>query len=162
VNGRQRPAAAAWLPAAILALCLGLAGCGGPAPQPVQPVSVPAGSADLAGSLRVHYNLLPTLAMGEAVAREYGVERSDGTALLVLALRRPTDAGDEVAAEGELTADVVDLSGRRQAVALRRVATGEYVDYIGTVRAGQHDTLRVEVSVVADGRRQEFDFRRNF
>nr|MBP7365817.1 DUF4426 domain-containing protein [Pseudoxanthomonas sp.] len=60
-----------------------LAGCGGPAPQPVEAVPDQVGSIDLPGPLRVHYNLLPTLALGEAVAREYGVERRADTALLV-------------------------------------------------------------------------------
>ena len=59
-----------------------LAGCGGPAPQPVEAVPDQVGSIDLPGPLRVHYNLLPTLALGEAVAREYGVERRADTALL--------------------------------------------------------------------------------
>ena len=139
-----------------------LAGCGGPAPQPVEAVPDQVGSIDLPGPLRVHYNLLPTLALGEAVAREYGVERSDGTALLVLALRRPTADGDETMAEGQVDAEVVDLSGRRQAVALRPVATGDYTDHVGTVKIGPRDTLRVEVVVTADGRRQRFDFQRSF
>ena len=59
-------------------------------------------------------------------------------------------------------AEVVDLSGRRQAVALRPVATGDYTDHVGTVKIGPRDTLRVEVVVTADGRRQRFDFQRSF
>jgi len=145
-----------------LVLCLLLAACGDAGPEPVQPVPPPVATVELEGPLRVHYNLLPTLALGEAVAREYGVERSDGTALLVLALRRPTADGDETMAEGQVDAEVVDLSGRRQAVALRPVATGDYTDHVGTVKIGPRDTLRVEVVVAADGRRQRFDFQRSF
>jgi len=145
-----------------LVLCLLLAACGDAVPEPVQPVPPPVATVELEGPLRVHYNLLPTLALGEAVAREYGVERSDGTALLVLALRRPTADGDETMAEGQVDAEVVDLSGRRQAVALRPVATGDYTDHVGTVKIGPRDTLRVEVVVTADGRRQRFDFQRSF
>lgn len=145
-----------------LVLCLLLAACGDAVPEPVQPVPPPVATVELEGPLRVHYNLLPTLALGEAVAREYGVERSDGTALLVLALRRPTADGDETMAEGQVDAEVVDLSGRRQAVALRPVATGDYTDHVGTVKIGPRDTLRVEVVVAADGRRQRFDFQRRF
>ena len=45
---------------------------------------------------------------------------------------------------------------------MRPVATGEYVDHVGTVRVGAHDTLRARIVVVVDGRRQEFDFQRSF
>lgn len=144
----------------ILALCL--SACGSPAPEPARFVPPVPSVTDLEGPLRARYNLLPTLALGEAVAREYGVTRAADSALLVVALRRPTGDGDETTAEGEVTAEVVDLAGRRQVVALRQVATGAYVDHVGTVRIGPHDTLRVEVGVVADGRRQEFDFQRSF
>lgn len=147
---------------AALGLALCLAACGNPAPEPARYVAPAPSVTDLEGPLRARYNLLPTLALGEAVAREYGVERDAGSALLVVALRRPTADGDETAAQGEVTAEAVDLAGRRQAVILRRVTTGDYVDHVGTVRVGPHDTLRVEVVVAADGRRQEFDFQRSF
>lgn len=145
----------------VLATALGLAACTGPAPEPARFIPPPQSTTELEG-LRARYNLLPTLALGEAVAREYGVERSAGTALLVVALRRSGADGDETTADGEVSAEAVDLAGRRQAVALRRVATGDYVDHVGVVQVGAHDTLRVRVGVVADGRRQEFDFQRSF
>ena len=144
-----------------LAAATGLVACGGRAPEPAQFIPPPQSTTELEG-LRARYNLLPTLALGEAVAREYGVERDAGTALLVVALRRPTADGDETGAVGEVSAEVVDLAGRRQAVAMRPVATGEYVDHVGTVRVGAHDTLRARIVVVVDGRRQEFDFQRSF
>ena len=145
-----------------LVLALGLAGCGNPAPEPARFVPPHPSTTELEGPLRARYNLLPTLALGEAVAREYGVERSADTALLVVALRRPGADGDETAADGEVSAEAVDLAGRRQAVELRRVSTGDYVDHVGVVRIGTHDTVRVHVGVVADGRRQAFDFQRSF
>ncbi|MBO9716533.1 MAG: DUF4426 domain-containing protein [Pseudoxanthomonas sp.] len=148
---------------ALLPLLLAaLAACGGPAPEPARPVPPAPSVAELDGPLRAHYNLLPSLALGEAVAREYGVERDAGSALLVVALRRPTAEGDETTADGEVSAEAVDLAGRRQVVNLRRVSTGDYVDHVGTVHVGEHDTMRVHVVVVVDGRRQEFDFQRNF
>ena len=138
------------------------AGCGGPAAEPARFVPPHPSATELEGPLRARYNLLPTLALGEDVARQYGVERDAGTALLLVALRRPTGDGDEAPADGEVSAEAVDLAGRRQAVALRRIATGDYVDHVGTVEIVAHDTVRVRVAVTADGRRQEFDFQRSF
>jgi hypothetical protein len=144
-----------------LAAGMGLAACTGPAPEPARFVPPPRSTTELQG-LRARYNLLPTLALGEAVAREYGVERSADKALLVVALRRAGADGGEATAEAEVSAEAVDLAGRRQAVAMRRVATGDYIDHVGVVDVGAHDTVRVHVGVVADGRRQEFDFQRSF
>lgn len=144
-------------------LAASITGCAdGQAPQVAQFVPPAPAMTELQGPLRARYNLLPTLALGEAVAREYGVAREADTALLVVALRRPTADGDETGASGEVSAEVVDLTGRRQAVALRQVRTGDYVDHVGIVQVHARDTVRVEVSVLADGRRQEFDFQRSF
>ncbi len=148
--------------AAALAMAMTVAGCGNPAPEPARFVPPAPSVVELDGTLRAHYNLLPPPALGEAVAREYGVERDAASALLIVALRHPGADGEETTAAGEVTAEVTDLAGRRQAVTLRRVSTGDYVDHVGTVRAGAHDTLRVHVVVVAGGQRRQFDFQRNF
>ena len=145
-----------------LVLALGLTACGNRAPEPARFVPPAPSVAELDGRLRAHYNLLPTLALGEAVAREYGVEREADSALLIVALRHPATEGGKTTADGEVTAEAIDLAGRRQTVAVRRVSTGDYVDHVGTVRVGAHDTVRVHVVVDADGQRHEFDFQRNF
>ncbi|MCR6687480.1 DUF4426 domain-containing protein [Pseudoxanthomonas sp.] len=141
-----------------------LAACGGgQAPVAAQFVPPAPAVADLQGPLRAHYNLLPTLALSEAVARQYGIERSAGQALLVVALRRPgATPGDEIPAEGQVQARARNLAGQQQEVALRAVGTGDYIDHIGTVAIGTRDMVRIEVSVDAGGRRQQFDFQRNF
>lgn len=150
--------------AARLAALLGvsvLAACGGEAPQPAQFVPPAPAVAELQGPLLARYTLLPTLALDAEVARRYGIERREGTALLLVALRRP-EAGDELPAEGEVRAQARDLAGRHQHVAMRRIESGDYVDHVGVVAVGRRDVVRVEVSVEADGRRQQFDFQRSF
>lgn len=153
---------AAWpLPAALLATLLGACSDGQQA-QPARFVPPAPAVAELHGPLRAHYNLLPTQAMGEAVARQYGIERRAGSALLMVALREPLAGGDERPATGTVQAWAQDMSGSRHAVALRQVATGEYVDHIGIVAAGPRDVVRIEVSVQAAGRTQRFEFQRAF
>jgi hypothetical protein len=129
-------------------------------PRPATAVQPQPGHADL-GTVRVHYNLLPTLAMNDAVAGSYGVRREANRALLVVALRELRD-GDELPGSGEVTATAVDLSGKRQQVALRPVQTGEYTDLIGVLDAHPHDQLRVELQVIADKGQGNIRFERNF
>ena len=169
-----RPAARTHLLGRVFAAALAslltaaLAGCGGgQAPVAAQFVPPAPAVADLQGPLRAHYNLLPTLALSEAVARQYGIERSAGQALLVVALRRPGEQadgtpGDEVVAEGQVRARARNLAGQQQEIAMRAVGTGDYIDHIGMVAIGTRDVVRIEVSVDAGGRRQRFDFQRNF
>lgn len=144
-----------------LPLLLALAACsGGNAPQRAEFVPPVPTQQDF-GDLRVHFNALPTLALSEAVAREYGVRREDGTALVVIALRRGSDNG-ETTAEGKVEAIARDLAGKQQVITFRNVRTGDYVDHIGTLKVGARDSYRFAVTVQADGRRETLQFQRNF
>lgn len=134
---------------------------GGQAPQAAQFVPPAPAVAELQGSLRARYTLLPTLSLDPAVARGYGIERSAGKALLLVALRNG-DGGDESPATGEVRAQARDLSGRRQEVAMRQIRSGDYVDHVGLVDVGEREVIRVDVQVDAEGRRYSFDFQRNF
>lgn len=126
--------------------CLLLAACSaGETPRPVQPVA-PAEAMQDFGTLRVRYNALPTLAMNATAAQAYGIERGAGRALVIVALRHVAGA-DELPTQGEVSGSASDLSGRRQPIAFRAVRTGEYVDQIGVVDIGAHDTLRVELDI---------------
>lgn len=142
-------------------LLAALAGCGGPAPQAAQFVPPEPGVAELEGPLLARYTLVPTLALDAAMARRYGIAREEGSAMLLVALRRPGPDGEE-AAEGQVQARVRDLSGRVQEVALRRIDSDGYHDHVGVVAVAPRDELRVEVQVQADGRRQRFGFQRRF
>ncbi len=113
------------------------------------------------GDLRVHFNAMPTLAMSEAVARQYGVERDADKALLTVALRNVAGS-EELAAEGEVQAVAVDLQGMRQSIAFTPARTGDYTDYIGTFRIAERDSYRFEVTVKSGERGGKVKFQRNF
>ena len=121
----------------------------------------PADSSIDFGDLRVHYNALPTLSLNEAVAREYGVTRDAGSALVVIALRRVAN-GQELDAEGEVSAEAYDLQGKRQRIGFSAVRTGEYTDHIGTFAISERDSYRFEVKVESAGRSRIVKFQRNF
>ncbi|MGV8960591.1 MAG: DUF4426 domain-containing protein [Stenotrophomonas sp.] len=140
---------------------LWLGGCSaGDTPQQAQLLAATPTHADF-GELRVRYNVLPTLAMNDAVAHSYGVRRDAEQALLVIALRRLQKDG-ELPLRGEVSATATDLSGHRQTIALRPVITGAYVDHVGTLRIGTHDTVRFNLKVQTAVGSGVVDFERNF
>ncbi|WFC42754.1 DUF4426 domain-containing protein [Pseudoxanthomonas sp. SE1] len=145
----------------VLALLPLLSACsGGDAPRAAEFVQATPAEADF-GTLRVRYNALPTLALSEAVARQYGVPRDAGTALVLVALRT-VDGGEEVDAEGDVSVTAHDLSGARQAITLRKVDAGGYADHIGTARISPRNSYRFEIVVTAGGRTETVKFQRNF
>ena len=82
-------------PLLLSVVVMSLSACSGEqAPRLVTPTQGHSSQADF-GALRVYYNLLPTLAMNESVARSYGVQRSADHALLVVALRQRNSTEDQ-------------------------------------------------------------------
>lgn len=144
-----------------LVLALSLAACsGGETPRAAEFVPPAPAETDF-GSLRVRYNALPTLALSEPVAKQYGVQRDGGTALVLVALREVKGA-EELDADGEVSVTAHDLSGARQVVTLRKVDAGEYTDLIGTARISPRNSYRFEIVVQAGGRTETVKFQRNF
>ena len=71
-------------PPALVLLTLLAACSGGQAPRTAEFVPPAPAETDF-GSLRVRYNALPALALSDAVAKQYGVQRDAGTALVLVA-----------------------------------------------------------------------------
>jgi len=145
----------------LLLLILLIAACSAGEKPRVAEFVPPAVSSAEFGDLRVHYNALPTLSLNDAVAREYGVDKDAGSAMLVIALRRLAN-GEEVGAEGEVSAEAFDLQGARQHIGFSAVKTGEYTDHIGVFTIQPRDSYRFEVTVKTDGRTEKVKFQRNF
>ncbi len=145
----------------LLILTLLLAACSAGEKPRVAEFVPPADSSIDFGDLRVHYNALPTLSLNEAVAREYGVARDAGSAMVVIALRRIAN-GEELATEGKVSAEAYDLQGHRQHIDFSAVKTGGYTDHIGTFAINARDSYRFEVKVESAGRSELVKFQRNF
>ncbi|CAN7204779.1 DUF4426 domain-containing protein [Pseudoxanthomonas sp. LjRoot168] len=146
---------------ALLILALSLVACSGSETPRVAEFVPPAPAETDFGSLRVRYNALPTLALSAPVAKQYGVQRDAGTALVLVALREVKGA-EEIDADGEVRVTAHDLSGTRQAIELRKVEAGGYTDLIGTARLSPRNSYRFEIVVQAGGRTETVTFQRNF
>lgn len=147
--------------AALLALALGACGA---APTPPEGHATRAREEAVTRSddLTVRASVVPTMAMGEAVAREYGVERHPRALLLMVGVRRGEGA-DETAVPARVTANAIDLRGVRTAIPLREVASGALTDHIGVVRIVPPETLRFHIEVqAASGRPLALQFSRDF
>jgi len=149
--------------AVALALGMVLAGCGGsPTPPSARQAQAPPEATMQVGDMLVRANALPTTAIGEAVAHQYGVERDPGTVMLLVGVRRDIE-GDETALPARVTATAADLLGKRQQLEMREVRSGEFIDYVGTARVIAPDTLRFDVEVTPEGGSpMELRFNRDF
>lgn len=105
----------------------------------------------VSGDLTLHYSTMPTLQLQPEVARQYGLTRSAGRALLNVALRRRLTAGGDEAVAATVTASATNLAGQRQDLRMREVREGDAIYYLAEARVSDGETLRFEVSAVVDG-----------
>lgn len=136
--------------AAALLLASMVAACGSSSPTPAPDAAAHAPASARVGDLVVRASAVPTADLGEAVAGQYGIERDPDTVLLLVGVRRGEGAA-ETAVAARASARATDLLGNRQAIALREVRSGAFVDYVGTARVIAPDTLRFDVEVVPEG-----------
>lgn len=149
--------------AAAALLALGLAACGGASPPEGHATRAREEAVVRSGGVTVRASVVPTMAMGETVAREYDVERHPRSLLLMVGVRRGADARQETAVPATVIANAIDLRGVRQAIPLREVAVGELTDHVGVVRMTPPETLRFHIEVQAgDDRPVILQFSRDF
>ena len=156
---------------ALLALAIAaLAACGGTPPQPV-PAGAGASTQEAiaqVGDVTIRASVLQTSTLNEGVARQYGIERSDNLAMLLVSVRRGPE-GQETSLPAQVLAKSSDLRGRAQVVEMRELRSGgpdpatALLDYIGTVEIDAPDTLRFDVRVTReDGSTSSMQFTREF
>lgn len=113
------------------------------------------------GDVTIRASTVPTLQLGAAAADQYGIERDAGTILLLVGVRR--GAAEHTSLPARVTASATDLLGRRQAIVLREVRSGGFIDYAGTATLSPPETLRFDVVVDRDGAaRESLRFSRDF
>lgn len=149
--------------ASAMLLALALAGCGSGAPDPAGGRGQAQQEASMQiGDVLVRANAVAAASLGEAVARQYGIDRDDGAVMLLVGVRRDGDSG-ETALPARVTAVASDLLGKRQQLEMREVRSGEFIDYVGTARVIAPDTLHFDVQVVPEGgKSMELRFNRDF
>jgi hypothetical protein len=105
----------------------------------------------VSGDLILHYSALPTLQLQPEVARQYGLTRSAGRALLNVAVRRTQADGSDIAVAATVSASATNLAGQRQDLRMREVREGDAIYYLAEARISDGETLRFELSATVDG-----------
>lgn len=105
-----------------------------------------------AGEFTVHYNAVPSTALGADMARRYELTRSGTRGLLnVAVLRQADDAGEAHAVPARITAQARSLLGQVQTIELRELRDQDAIYYIGQFRIRGEERLRFDLVVRPEG-----------
>ncbi|TZF90325.1 DUF4426 domain-containing protein [Cognatilysobacter lacus] len=152
------------IPTLLLSLLPLLAACSGSAPPVTASSASSAGmqSAEArVGDVAVHASVVQTSTLDAATARQYGLDRSDRVAMLLLSARRDGDAALPPSFKVEAT--VADASGHgAQPIVLHQVKVDGLVDYVGTVDISPPDSLRFDVALAYESATSTMQFTREF
>lgn len=166
----------AWLLAAMLLL----PACGGaPTPPDDRAAQTRREAVVRTGDITIRASVVPTMSLNESVARQYGIEPSPRSVLLLIGVREGPER-EETSLPARISGNVIDLRGVRRPVELREVRSGEsgsdpeqsdpersdseqaLLDYAGIIRVTPPDTLRFDLEVVTEnGARSELRFSRD-
>ncbi|GAA5078027.1 DUF4426 domain-containing protein [Lysobacter panacisoli] len=143
---RIRTLSAALLLTAMLSAC----GGGGGSTPPVPANNAPQEAISRIGDVTIRATAMSTAQLGEAVAKQYGIARADNTVMLLIGVRKGSDA-QETALPATITATATDLRGRRHDITMRELRSGDLLDYVGTFEVSPPDTVRFDVTIVREG-----------
>ncbi len=143
---------------ATLCAALLLSACGEDAPKPAKRIDAPQEAITRIDDVTIRANVMRTAHLNEAVARGYGIPRSDNTLMLLVSVRQGPD-GQDIALPATIQASVANLHGQRRDIAMRELRTGDpgsgpgqaLVDYVGSVEFSPPDTLNFDLKIAREG-----------
>lgn len=149
---------APFLKFATLCAAILLSGCGDDAPKPAKRIDTPQEAITRIGDVSIRANVMRTANLNEAVARGYGIQRSDRTLMLLVSVRQGPD-GQDIALPATIRASVANLHGQRRDIEMRELRTGDpgagptqtLIDYVGTVDVSPPDTLSFDLTIAREG-----------
>lgn len=104
------------------------------------------------GDYSVHYNAIPSMALGADIARTYGLTRSATRGLVNIAVLRHVDGGDEtVAVPATVEVSARSLLGQVQHIELRELRDQDAIYYIGQFRIRGEERLRFDIEARPEG-----------
>ncbi len=117
------------------------------------------------GDYKVYYNALNSSLIAPAVAKAYGIRRSDSRGLINISVMHKADKQTETAIMATVTVSARNLTGQTRNINLREVNDGDgAVYYIGELSVRNMETFDFTVQVTPKGEKQPFslNFRQQF
>ncbi len=112
------------------------------------------------GDTVVHFNAIPTLALGEAMAKRYAITRSNRVGLLNIAVQKTRADGSSEALTATISGEAVNLTGQRTPITFREIP-GDEVSYIGLFDARGPETYTFNLDIRPSGSTQALNVRFN-
>ena len=112
------------------------------------------------GDYIVRCNAITTDQLLAAVAKSYGIERSAQRGLLNVAVERKGGGATQMV-NADIRAEVSDLTGHKQAIALRETSENGDVDYLGEFPLNGSGAYVFVVKVTLPGHAQPYEVRFN-
>ncbi|MDQ2070624.1 DUF4426 domain-containing protein [Natronospira bacteriovora] len=111
----------------------------------------------------IYFNVLPTSALPEAMARAYGITRSETRVLLNVTVHR-TSEDNPGPVRARIEAQAVNLTGQLKRFRLRELSEDDAIYYIGDIGISSGENLNFEIRVTPEGSDAEevIQFRRAF
>jgi len=111
----------------------------------------------------IYYNVLPTSALPEAMARAYNITRSDNRVLLNVTVRTRGEE-ESKAVPAEIDAQASNLTRQLKRFQMRKLSEDDAIYYVGDVGVTRGESLNFVIKVTPEGESQaeRIEFRRNF
>ena len=117
------------------------------------------------GDYKVYYNALNSSLIAPAVAKAYGIRRSDSRGLINISVMHKADKQTETAIMATVTVSARNLTGQTRNIKLREVNDGDgAIYYIGELSVRNMETFDFTVQGTPRGEKQPFslNFRQQF
>ena len=110
------------------------------------------------GNYEVHFNALRTDTLQPDIARSYGIQRSTNRVMLnVTLLHKEADKAPRKPVNATVQVDAYNLNGQLKNLAMRRVAEGEAIYYIGETSISGSEILVFDIKVTPEGDTQPLE-----
>lgn len=116
------------------------------------------------GDYVVHFNALTTNFLPPAVAKSYGIKRSQSRGMLNISVLQKVLGMTGKPVTAKISASASNLTGQQRNINLREVHEGNAIYYIGEFSVSNEETLDFALQVTPDGVAKPFavKFRQQF
>ncbi|MBS4098092.1 MAG: DUF4426 domain-containing protein [Sulfuricella sp.] len=132
---------------------------------PLLMLSVPAyAEIEKFGNVDVNYNVITTDTLSPAMAKAYGIKRSNLRGMLTIALTQPSDGGQLKHVGANVSATVINMVEQLHDIKIRSITEGGATYYIGDFAIAPPDRLRFVINITETDAKKAYkvEFQKDF